>query len=134
MIVELGAERPGILAKNMWNERLVLPLKSDTVVNKKIADPVPASYKEVCEWAIVVSKSVVIDHMRPFMVLYKRIADTTSSTIYPVTVCLQGFLGHHDLSLFGSWDGYVFSNVHHYCVQNLSIPGLKLERHRQFND
>ena len=98
-------ERPGIFAKNLWDDRLVQPLKMDSATNKKVADAVPTTYEEVCEWAIIVSKPIVINWTHPFMVLYKCLSNPPSSTVYPITVHLQGFLGTHNLFLFGSWDG-----------------------------
>ncbi|KAG6371571.1 hypothetical protein JVT61DRAFT_9278 [Boletus reticuloceps] len=97
--------RPGMLAKNLWDDKLVAALKTDSLANRKPVDPVPIQYEDICEWATVTTKPVVIDRTRPVDVLYKRPLVAASSTIYPVILRLQGFLGKHDLTLFGTWDG-----------------------------
>ncbi|KAF8550784.1 hypothetical protein OG21DRAFT_1487490 [Imleria badia] len=94
-----------MLAKNLWADKLIPALKTDSSVNKKTADPVPTTYEDICEWATVASKPLVVDCTCPFVLLYKQPVETSASVIYPVTVRLQGFLGTHSLTLFRTWDG-----------------------------
>lgn len=106
LITDAVTDRPGMLVKNLWDEKLISLLKLDNPMNKKIVDPVPTTYEDVCEWATVAGNSTVVDRTHPYFVLYKCPSESLLSTVYPVTVQLQGFLGTHDLSLFSNWDGF----------------------------
>ena len=65
---------------------------------------VPTTFTEICDWAYIAKNQNIVDHTRLYHVLYKN-PGGDQTTLYPVVLRLQGFLGCFELSPLGTWNG-----------------------------
>ncbi|KAI0062087.1 hypothetical protein BV25DRAFT_1916378 [Artomyces pyxidatus] len=87
-------------------------------------ETVPATFESICDWAYVFYRAHRQDLVRSHVLLSKPNTPALNmpeiQCIEEVNIRFQGFLGQHNLKVFGSWNGNSVHNVHK-AVQFLEI-------------
>jgi hypothetical protein len=100
----------GSLAKDLWPIPFAATVDNRSSQELEQWQLVPFTFTDICEWAYVAKRHATSDHTRLYNILYKC-PDGDTSTIYPVVLRVQGFLGRFELSPLGTWNGFVYSTI-----------------------
>ena len=78
--------------KDLWPSRLASTIDDRAHKDLDSWQIVPTTFAEICDWAYIAKNHNIVDHTRLYHVLYKN-PDGDPTTLYPVVLRLQGFLG-----------------------------------------
>lgn len=75
------------------------------------------------DWAVVVPNPNLAECSWALLLVYKQPLSFNNTLVQPVTLRLQGILGHHNLFTFGTWNEQVplLISLHHilnYATQD----------------
>jgi hypothetical protein len=65
----------------------------------------PSNLQEMVDWADVYEDREKKDKSRNRILIYKKVEDAESSTIYPVAIRMHGILEEFRVERFGNWTG-----------------------------
>ncbi|KAJ7741067.1 hypothetical protein B0H16DRAFT_1728709 [Mycena metata] len=99
---------------------LDIPREGEAVLSYQC---VPRHYAALLDWAYVARNPAERDHTRGLMLMYKHprvLPNAPRNVIYPVGICVQGFIERCDLKALGSWNK---NKEPHAAIQHLVLTG-----------
>ena len=100
------SETNGDFLKDLWPIVLASTVDDRHREDLESWQIVPTTFTKICDWAYIAKNQNIVDHTRLYHVLYKN-PGGDQTTLYPVVLRLQGFLGHFELSPLGTWNGWL---------------------------